>query len=183
MGISYNVNRLHSRALGRHKGRVVRENLVQAVTKGAVLECKAPCERIELLLGLAPEVLRVLLQEELGHEETPRETVDAVVELPHRVGVHELVLGLDLLLDVVVQGLVDVPDAGVVGAPGVDGHPMLLLEEVLEEGHVGRVELEVNHALEADVLVQPDRPAEAILNEGSVSYESEQHIATGHTLL
>ena len=62
-------------------------------------------------------------------------------------------LGLDFLLDEVDERLVDVPHGRVVRAPRVDGETVLLGEEVLEERHVRCVQRDVDHALEADVLV------------------------------
>lgn len=57
------------------------------------------------------------------------------------------------------ERLVDVSDFGVIGAPRIDRETVFLGEKFLEELHVLGLETDIRHALEPNILVQPDRPA------------------------
>ena len=131
----------------------------------AVLEREALRDRVDLGLALPDEVVRPLLHHELRDEDVARETGDTALELPDGVRVQVLVLLRDLVLDVLHERVVELVDGAVVGAPGVDGEALLLGEEVLEEGHVLGFGVDVDHALETDILVEPDRPAQSVLQK------------------
>lgn len=104
-----------------------------------------------------------LLDQELGNQDVTGEAGDAITELPNGCGVQAAVFLRDLLDDKVGEGLISVADGLVVSAPGIDGKAVLLGKEVLEECHIRRIEGRMHHALETNILVEPDRPAEAIL--------------------
>lgn len=71
--------------------------------------------------------------------------------------------GWNLLDDVVDERLVDLSNMRVVRAPRVDSKAVFASEEVFEEGPVWRFWRDIHHSLETDILVQPNRPTEAIL--------------------
>ena len=162
---------------------IVRENLIEAIPVQTILKRKALRDRINLLYRLALKVFCPLAHEELGDEDVPRQPADAICQLPHRRRVQVLVFGLDLLFDQVDERLVDVSHRAVVCAPRVDGESVLLGEEVFEERHVCCLLRDVHHALEADVLVQPDRPAQTVLDRNITSEEFDGVNPVKRTLL
>ena len=139
------------------------EDSVELFTLNAVLVLEGGSDVLDLLVGLADKVVSPLLDKEFAEKDVARNTGDALGELPDRGRVECAVLLGDLLDDMVEEGLVDVTDVGVICTPGIDSETVLLGEEVLEESHVGSVKVDVDHSLEANILVQPDRPAETIL--------------------
>ena len=156
--LSQMLAHLLSRRLG-----IGTEDSVKFFTLDAVLVSEGRSDGLELLVGLADEVVSPLLDEEFAEEDVARDTSDTLRELPNGGGVEDAVLLGDLLDDMVEEGLVDVTDVGVIGSPSIYSETVLLGKEILEEGHVRSVEVNVDHSLEANVLVQPDRPAETIL--------------------
>lgn len=99
------------------------------------------------------------LDEELADENVPRKAGDAVAELPYWGRIDGAELVRDFLNDVIEERLVDVADGGVICTPCIDGEAVLLGEVFFKEGHVGCVGRDVDHPLEANVLIRPDRPA------------------------
>jgi hypothetical protein len=144
------------------------ENLIQAIPMQAVLKLEALRDLVQLGLALPAEMFRPLLHKILGHENVARQPTDPVRHLPE-CRVERLVFRRDFLSDVVDQGLVDVLDPGGVRAPSVHGKTVFLGEKVLEERDVLGLLRDVDHALETDVFVQPDRPTQAVLRTSSVS--------------
>src|SRR5262249_62168221 len=59
--------------------------------------------------------------------------------------------------------LQEMAHASIGRAPRVDAEPGLLLENGLDAPEIGRVRRRVHEALQADVLVRPQRPARIVL--------------------
>jgi hypothetical protein len=142
-----------------HRLRIFSKNRIQLLPLHTVRILEARRERIERLLVQPDEMVRPLLHEELADQDVPRDARDALVDLPHGARVQVAVLRVDLGRDVRLERRVDVAHGGVVRAPRVDREAVLLGEERREALHVGRGRRDVDHALEADVFVQPDGPA------------------------
>lgn len=143
--------------------RVLSQNVIQPLPLQTPFECKALRDILYFRPVLALEMVRPLLHQKLGHQDTPRQPSNAVTQLPHRGGVELLVFLRGLLENMVDERLVDVLHGARVCAPCVDGETVFLREELLEELHVGGLGVKEHHALEPDVLVQPNRPAQTIL--------------------
>lgn len=139
------------------------QDLVQDISVQAVLGRETPSKIPDLLLGPSLETIRPLLDQEFGDEDVPAQPRDPVCEFPGRPRVKISVLFWDLLEDVVDERLVDFSDLGIVCSPSVDSETVFASEEVFEKGHVWCLWRDVDHALESDILIQPDRPAETIL--------------------
>lgn len=105
-----------------------------------------------------------LLHQKLGNEDVTCQAANTLSEFPNGSRVEVAVLLGDFFKDEINKGLVGGANIFVIGTPGIDSEMVFLSEEVLEKDHVGRIEGCVDHSLEADVLVQPDRPAQAILS-------------------
>lgn len=73
------------------------------------------------------------------------------------------------------EGLVNLFDVGVVCAPCVDSETVFASEEVFEKDPVWRLRRDVDHALESDILVQPDRPAETVLDTRELARKEGEH--------
>ena len=150
-------------SLPRDERSVIRQNLVKTIPVQAVFEREALRNRINLRLALTDEVFRPLANEELGDQDVAREASNAVRKFPDGRGIEALVFWLDLALNEVDERLVRRADVRFVCAPRIDCQPVLLRQEVAEQGHVRCLARDVDHALEADVFVQPDGPAESVL--------------------
>ena len=74
-----------------------------------------------------------------------------------------------VLLDKVNQRRIDMLYVCVIAAPAIDGKLVLCRKVVLQEEDVWCIPSNVHHALEANVFVKPDRPAQAILSRIRVS--------------
>lgn len=98
----------------------------------AVLEREAPSESLDLFLGQLLETIRPLLNQEFGHEDVPAQPRDPVREFPDRRWVEMPVLLWDFFDNVVNERLVDIPDAGVVCSPCIDGKTVFASEEVFK---------------------------------------------------
>jgi hypothetical protein len=75
---------------------------------------------------------------------------------------------------VVAEGLVELPGVVVGCGPRVDGETVFVSEEAFEEGPVWGFWRDVNYPVETDIFVQPDRPAETILNRRESAKEGER---------
>jgi len=150
---------------------VIPQDLVQDISVQAVLERETPSKIPNLLPGPFLKTIRPLLDQEFSDEDVPAQPRDPVCEFPDRPWVKMLILCWDLLEDVVDERSVDLSDLGIVCSPCVDGEAVFTSEEVFEKGHVRCLWRDVDHALESDILIQPDRPAETILDRRRLTEE------------
>lgn len=149
--------------LAGHRLSVLREDPVQPIPVQAMFELEALCNGVELLFRLTLEVIAPLLHEELRHQDVTGQTPDAIREFPDGSWIQLAVFFGNLFVDEFQQGLVCRAHVCIVGAPGVRSKSVLFGEEVLEEGDIRRLARDKDHALEADIFVEPDRPAQAVL--------------------
>lgn len=143
---------------------VLLEDSVQAITLGAILKLEASGELVELLLIESAEVLGPLADHVLCEHDVAVETANAVAKRPDGCWVESAVRWVgDGVDDKLLEHILRVLDALGVCTPRVDGELILLEEEGFEALHVGRVETNVDHSLETDILIQPDAPADLLL--------------------
>ena len=140
--------------------RMLTEDLIQSLPLDAFLKPETRRQRLQLLLRLAAKQLRKLRLETLRHERLQHLALDVFARVP-RAGVHFLRRGAHLV-DPAHQRVHDAVDfRGGVLAPGVELAVFLRVEEGLGQRAPGGGGGGVQHALQADVLPQPDRPRDA----------------------
>lgn len=148
-----------------NKFSIGRQDSVQTIPLQAILELEASSDRVDLGLTLTNKVVCPFLDQKLGNQDIARQTTDALIELPNRSWIQMAIFFRNFLVDEIDEGLVDVSNFLFISAPSVNGKTMFLGEEIFEEGHVRGIEGGVNHSLEADILIQPNGPAQAILRK------------------
>lgn len=145
---------------------VLGQDFIQPIALQAIFELEALCKLVEFLFRLSSEIIRPLEDENLAHHDRPSHPRHALVDGPNGIWVQfQVLLIVHIVYHQIDERIEDAFNGCVVSAPAVKCKSVFLGKEWLEEFHVRRVSGDVDHALEPDVLVKPDRPTQTVLKQ------------------